>query len=168
MGCHIEKSDEELGGMLEEIFQNIVTEKGQQYVPLGNLDEMFRELKEKRIYIGLATADSYESAKVCMKRLGVLGYLDYLGADRCGVKPKPAPDMLMQFSERVGIAPEEIAVVGDTGNDIAFAKKCDAVSIGVLSGVGGWQDLCGADYIIDSVEHLLPLLEEEIVCQKSY
>ena len=80
MGVLIEHSDSELGKCLEKIFQRIVTEKNQEYIPLGNLKELFQELKEKKIYIGLATADTYESAKTCMKRLGVLEYLDYLGA----------------------------------------------------------------------------------------
>lgn len=168
MGVLIEHSDSELGKRLERIFQRIVTEKNQEYIPLGNLKELFQELKEKKIYIGLATADTYESAKTCMKRLGVLEYLDYLGADNGIVRPKPAPDMLEQFAERFAITPKEVAIVGDTANDIQFAKQCEAVSIGVLSGVSGKKELRGADYVIDSVEYLLPLLEEEMKCQKLY
>ncbi len=76
--------------------------------------------------------------------------------------------MLEQFAERFAITPKEVAIVGDTANDIKFAKQCEAVSIGVLSGVSGKKELRGADYVIDSVEYLLPLLEEEMKCQKLY
>ena len=37
MGVLIEHSDSELGKCLEKIFQRIVTEKNQEYIPLGNL-----------------------------------------------------------------------------------------------------------------------------------
>ena len=60
-----------------------------------------------------------------------------------------------------GTKPQEIAVVGDTYNDIRFARENGGVAIGVLSGVSQEADFCGeADYILNSVGELPQLLEQ--------
>ena len=65
------------------------------------------------------------------------------------------------FRKKFGLKPQEIAVVGDTYNDIRFARENGGVAIGVLSGVSQEADFCGeADYILNSVGELPQLLEQ--------
>jgi len=65
------------------------------------------------------------------------------------------------FQKKFGLKPQEIAVVGDTYNDIRFARENGGVAIGVLSGVSQEADFCGeADYILNSVGELPQLLEQ--------
>ena len=62
--------------------------------------------------------------------------------------------------ETFHLKPEEIAVVGDTYNDVVFARNNGGVAIGVLSGVSSEEDFRGeADYILDSVQELPGLIE---------
>ena len=52
-------------------------------------------------------------------------------------------------------------MVGDTYNDIRFARENGGVAIGVLSGVSQEADFRGeADYILNSVGELPQLLEQ--------
>ena len=63
--------------------------------------------------------------------------------------------MFVEFIDKTGLSADEIAVVGDTFNDMLFAKNNGGTAIGVLSGVSSRRDLEEiADYIIESVDEL--------------
>ena len=49
--------------------------------------------------------------------------MDYVGADDGVLRPKPEADMFLEFQKKFGLKPREIAVVGDTYNDIRFGKR---------------------------------------------
>lgn len=133
------------------LFENYVSWKDVKVKPLADLKKLFGTLKCQGIAIGLATADTAASARNCLEALGVLEYFDYVGADDGSCRPKPAPDMLLRFAGKMGIMPEEIMVVGDTYNDIRFAKACGSIAGGVLSGVSRAEDYRGeADYVLES------------------
>ena len=145
---------------MKRMFEKAMQGEDAKIVPLAELGGLFEELKAREICIGLATADTQKSAENCMRKLGVLEYLDYLGADDGRKQPKPAPDMLLDFARQNKIQPAEVLVAGDTRNDMLFAKKAGAKSAGVLSGVSKEKDLREyADFIIPSVEEIPKLLD---------
>lgn len=144
---------------IKELFLKNTQGKDANIVPITELPSLFEELKKKDLYIGMATADTRQSAEQCMNQLGVLEYLDYIGGDDGKRRPKPYPDMLFDFAEQSGILPQEVLVAGDTRNDMVFAEKAGATSVGVLSGVSCEKDLIAfADYILPSVKEIPVLL----------
>lgn len=146
---------------LVKLFDEYVTSSEVTFKTLAPLQELLLELKKRDIRIGLATADTMYSAKYCLTRLGVINLFDYVGGDDGIVKPKPKTDMFHVFTKKYGLMPHQVAVVGDTQNDMVFAKECGAVAVGVLSGVSKEELLKEkGDYIIRSVGELLPLLDE--------
>lgn len=131
-----------------------------EFQAFTDLPKLFLKLKERGIRLGIATADTLISTKHCAKKLQIEQLLDYIGADDGVVRAKPETDMFEIFCSKYGLEPEEVAVVGDTYNDMRFAKNCKAKAIGVLSGVSqkeDFQDL--ADVVIPSVEDILSILE---------
>jgi phosphoglycolate phosphatase-like HAD superfamily hydrolase len=54
----------------------------------------------------------------------------------------------------LGVAPEQVALVGDTAADIQAAKAAGAVAVGVLCGFGERDDLEQADLILESTAEL--------------
>ena len=78
---------------------------------------------------------------------GGTGKFDYVGADDGVLRPKPEADMFLEFQKKFGLKPQEIAVVGDTYNDIRFARENGGVAIGVLSGVSQEADFAGKQII---------------------
>lgn len=146
---------------LERLFDGYVMEDQAQYVETADIKAVLDVLKQRNIRIGLATADTVASAKNCLTRLGVLEKFDYIGADDKVLRPKPEADMFLEFQRKFGLQPYEIAVVGDTYNDIRFARENGGIAIGVLSGVSRAKDFAEeADYILQSVEELPRLLEQ--------
>ena len=77
---------------------------------------------------------------------------------------KPHADPILWCAEKMGCAPEEILMVGDTRPDILAAKKAGAQVIGVLSGFGTEKELIrlGADSILADVTGLLDLFADKL------
>lgn len=146
---------------LERLFNRYMTENQAEYVETADLKVVLDALRKRNFRIGLATADTVDSAKACLKGLGIYEKFDYIGADDGVLRPKPEADMFLEFQRKFGLKPQEIAMIGDTYNDIRFARENGGLAIGVLSGVSEEDDFQKeADYILNSVEELPQLLEQ--------
>ncbi len=122
---------------------------------------LFQSLKEQGYIIGLATADTEESAIGCLEDLEVMDLIDFIGADDGVRNPKPAPDMFLEFAQKYQLKADEIMMIGDTYNDIRFGRENGGIAVGVLSGVSKEEHYKGqADYIIDTVEQLKKWIEK--------
>ena len=73
-----------------------------------------------------------------------------------GFGSKPDPRMVRGFCEAVGIAPGEVAMVGDAVHDLAMGRAAGVgLNVGVLSGTSGREDLEDfADLILASINDL--------------
>ena len=92
---------------LERLFAEYVTESQAQYVETADIKAVLDSLKQRNIWIGLATADTVPSAKNCLKRLEVLEKFDYVGADDGVLRPKPEADMFLEFQKKFGLKPQD-------------------------------------------------------------
>jgi phosphoglycolate phosphatase len=128
--------------------------------PLMELVPVFDSLKMLNLKLGVATNDGEVSALGHMRALKVEHYFDaIIGADSVDV-PKPSGQMLRLFSEKTGLAPHEIVMVGDNTHDLEEARNGGAgLAIGVLTGNGAREDLQHlADHVLDSISDLPNLL----------
>ena len=73
-----------------------------------------------------------------------------------GVRKKPAPDTLLAAMARLGVSPDECAMVGDSPQDILAAKAAGCLAVGVTWGFRSRAQLeeAGADAIVDTAEAL--------------
>lgn len=140
---------------ISRLFDQYIQGPEAVFCPVTDLKRVMGDLKDRGLIIGLATADTKMNAHRCLKHLGIDGYFDYIGADDGVLAPKPQPDIFMDFAGRFHLQPSHIAVVGDTWNDMFFARRCQGLAIGVLSGTGGRGDLEPmADHVLESVGEL--------------
>ena len=148
---------EHLEILVADNMKRLIKENAYLIKPIGDLPKLFDRLKKKNIILGLATSDTFESAKFCLKQLGVFDYFSFIGGDDGILKSKPHPDLLNEFCFICGLEPEEIAVVGDTPVDLELARNGRAgMAIAVLSGTNKEADFPKkADIIIPSVECLV-------------
>ena len=69
-----------------------------------------------------------------LRGLGIKKDIDvYLGGDSAP-RPKPAPDLAQQAMSRLGVAPEESVVIGDSSADLEMGRAAGAHTIQVLWG----------------------------------
>lgn len=125
--------------------------------PVYDAEQTLAALREHGLTLGISTSDNEENTIVCLEETGLLKYFHYIGCPDDVKNPKPSGDILLDFSNRFGLKPEEVAVVGDTAVDIAFAKQNHAgLAIGVLSGAGGNEELTEkADYVLPTIAGMI-------------
>lgn len=87
--------------------------------------------------LGLATNDSEASARAQMRRLGLDHLLPFIAGYDSGHGAKPEPGMVLAFAAHAGVAPYEVAMVGDTLHDLHAAKAAGALAVAVLTGLTG-------------------------------
>lgn len=136
-------------------------DKSMDYVTeLLPLEPVFRVLRTSGFQLGVATNDNEASATQQMAHLGVLEHIDMvLGFDSVE-RPKPAGDMVNAFCVKLGIKPENVAMVGDNSHDMHCARDAGAgLAIGVLSGNSKHEDIHHlADIVINDVSTLHEVL----------
>ena len=74
---------------------------------------------------------------------------------------KPHPEGLLKIFDQLGLAPTSAAMVGDSAEDIGAGKAAGcAFSVGITHGFGSREALtnAGADYIVDHLSEILPLV----------
>lgn len=128
--------------------------------PLMPLEPILAELRAMNLLLGVATNDSHVSARNHMTHVGIIEHFeDIIAADTVAV-PKPSGNMIRRFAEVTGLAPAEIAMVGDNYHDMEEARNGGAgLAIAVLSGNAAHADIAHlADHTIASVADLPALL----------
>src|SRR5947207_318199 len=126
------------------------------------LEPILASLRKAHYRLGVATNDTQASAARHLRELGAAHMFDMiLGADIV-TSPKPAGQMVRTFALAMGVAPGEVAMVGDNPHDMVEARNGGAgLAIGVLSGNSSCGDLEHlADHVIASIGHLEALLKE--------
>jgi phosphoglycolate phosphatase len=127
----------------------LMEEAATTVVPLGDPLAIVAALKAEGLVLGIVTNDSEAGARAHCESLGLTPYLDDIFGYDSGHGRKPEPGPLLAFAERHGLAPAEIALVGDSLHDLHAARAAGALAIGVLSG------LAGADELEPDADHLI-------------
>ena len=129
-------------------------------VATADLPRLFRRLGDHGYFHGIATNDDTALAELAAQRLGIRDHLAFVcGADG-GFGGKPGPGMGLAFCDQTGLAPGEVAMVGDAAADAGMARAAGlGAAIGVLTGVATLGQLePWFDVVVDSVADLPGLL----------
>jgi len=158
---HPDVVSEQSRELIEEYDAYCVTEGARSAVAVEALHETLETLRTMGFRLGIATNDSEAGAHATAKALGVDGFFDVVIGYNTAARPKPYPDPLLYFAEKLGLAPHEIAMVGDNLHDLETAHAAGAgLAVGVLSGNSPREALePHADIVLDSVAGLPELLK---------
>ncbi len=99
--------------------------------PLGDLAGTVAQLRARGLVLGVATNDSCASALDQLSALGVAHAFAFVTGYDGPSAPKPDPAAVLDFARMAGIAPAEVAVVGDSLNDLRLARAGGAYAIAV-------------------------------------
>jgi len=148
---------EELQRRHGELFQELLPERR----PLPGAIDLLRELHEKGIPHGIATSGRRPEIDSSLEALGVPP--ETVVVERGDVqRAKPEPDLFLACQERINVAAEECYVVGDATWDLLAARRARMLSVGVLSGGYGEDELtrAGAFRVYRDVAELAESLDE--------
>ncbi|TBW38732.1 HAD family hydrolase [Siculibacillus lacustris] len=129
-------------------------------VPVGDLAAILGRLARRGYRLGIASSDGEAAIRATVERFGLEGLIDFVAGWDSGHGGKPGPGMVLAFCRAIGVAPEAVAVVGDTLHDLAMARAADAgLRVAVLTGTGTRARLAAeADVVLGSIAELEALL----------
>lgn len=122
--------------------------------------DMLETLKRHGYLLGVVTMRLGVISREILGGLGLMRHFDdVVGADDTS-EPKPLPGHILTACKRLGVRPENAAMIGDTMYDMSPAKKAGCTAVGVTWGNGTPEELreAGADHIVDTVADLEILL----------
>jgi HAD superfamily hydrolase (TIGR01549 family) len=140
-----------------ELFRKVLPERR----PLPEAVELLSELREAGVPHGIATSGRRPEIDASLEALGV--GQDAVVIERGNVeRAKPEPDLFLACAEQLGVPPEECYVVGDAVWDLLAARRARMLSVGLLSGGYGEDELtrAGAFRVYADTKELRESLDE--------
>jgi len=168
-GLFTRAAGRELGRELShEQAEAIIRRHGQlfaQYLPerrpLPGAVELLRELRASGVAYGIATSGQHPEIDASLAALQIGE--EVLVLDRGDVlRAKPEPDLFLACQQRLGVRVEDCYVIGDAVWDLLAARRAGMLSIGLLSGGYGEDELsrAGAFRVYHDPHELLGSLDE--------
>jgi HAD superfamily hydrolase (TIGR01509 family) len=140
-----------------ELFAELLPERR----PLPGAVELLADLREAGVAHGIATSGRRPEIDASLDALGV-GSATVVVERGDVLRAKPEPDLFLACSDRLGVPPGECYVVGDAVWDLLAARRARMLSVGLLSGGYGDDELtrAGAFRVYRDAEELRHSLDE--------
>jgi HAD superfamily hydrolase (TIGR01509 family) len=148
---------EAIQGRHGAIFRELLPERR----PLPGALELLARLRERGIVHGIATSGRRPEIDLSLEALGVGD--ETVVIDRGRVRrAKPEPDLFLACQEALGVEADACYVVGDAVWDLLAARRAGMLSVGLLSGGYGADELlaAGAFRVYDDTSELHASLDE--------
>ena len=131
--------------------------------PFPGVIETLMTLKQQGYVLTIASSRSHVSLVELAHNMGIADCISYLiGADDVK-EAKPKPEPVLNTLAAMQFPASEALVVGDMAVDILMGANAGAKTCGATWGNGSREELqqAGADYIIDSMEELLGIVDDK-------
>jgi HAD superfamily hydrolase (TIGR01509 family) len=129
--------------------------------PLPGAAELLRELRDAGVTHGIATSGRRPEIDASLEALGIVPETVVVARGDVA-RAKPEPDLFLACAERLGVSPDQCYVVGDAVWDLLAARRARMLSVGLLSGGYGEDELqaAGAFRVYRDADELRASLDE--------
>jgi HAD superfamily hydrolase (TIGR01509 family) len=111
--------------------------------PLPGAVALLAHLRERAVPYGVATSGRRPEINASLEALGVGE--DVVVVERGDVlRAKPEPDLFLACQERMGVDIRDVTVIGDAVWDLLAARRAGMLSVGLLTGGYGEEELARA------------------------
>jgi len=127
-----------------------------------NVNSTLSALKEKGFKLAVVTTKRWETAKLGLRFAKMESFFDTVVTIDGINNPKPDPEPLYLALERLGAAPEEAIMVGDSPSDVMAGHNAGTKTVAVSWAIKGVQvfDEVHPDFIIDDMSEMLGIVDE--------
>lgn len=122
-----------------ELFRQFLPERR----PLPGAVEMLRTLRARKVPYGIATSGSRPEIDLSLAALGI-GPETVVIERRDVKRAKPEPDLFLACQAKLDVPAGDCYVVGDAVWDLLAARRAGMLSVGLLSGGYGENELLAA------------------------
>lgn len=145
--------------LMMEKYRNNCTNKTRPY---NGIRELLNELVKRGIKIAIFSNKVDELTKKVVRSLFPNWNFEVIVGVSSEVPRKPNPLGILYISKKMGIQPDEIIYLGDTGSDMQAANNAGSYAVGALWGYRTKEELFsnGAKCLINHPLELVPLLDE--------
>ncbi|SER75330.1 phosphoglycolate phosphatase [Lentzea xinjiangensis] len=147
--------------LYQPTFRKIVLPTAPQLVFPGVFDGL-QSLREDGFLLAVATSKFIANAEALLVAAGLReDFSVVVGADQVA-RPKPDPESGFVVLDRLGVAPGNAVMVGDTTHDVLMAHGAGMASIGVTYGVHTVDQLLSANptWLVDSFAGVVAAVKE--------
>lgn len=127
--------------------------------PFAKTKNTLKKLRNKGLLIAAVSNRLHASLIHSLKLTETFDYFDVIVCADDVRNPKPHQEHLLVALEQLKVQPENVYMVGDTGQDILAGKNAGVKTVGVTYGFLG-ADVAkhNPDYLIDDIEELLEII----------
>lgn len=146
---------------IHEVHSEAFKRYSSQVRALAGAQELLAYLTKAGVPWAIATSGRFESARLSLHLLGVDDDVPMITRDMVR-HAKPDPDLFLAAAEKLGVPIEDSVVIGDSIWDLLAARRARALSVGLLSGGYGREELerAGAYRVYNDPADLLQHLDE--------
>lgn len=152
-------------GIKERLLKDFLAEseknKGNKTKPYDGIIKMLKDLKKRKIFVGIVTNKNAPEAEDVAKQYFKDLYDEISGVvDNKHVKPDAT--RVKKMLKKNTFAPEEVLYLGDTSIDMETAENAELDPVGVLWGFRTQEELekNGAVYLIDEPKQLFDIIDD--------
>ncbi|MDO4287036.1 MAG: HAD family hydrolase [Eubacteriales bacterium] len=153
-------SDADIDAALADFKQYYAAHIRDTTIPYDGIPELMEVLCKRGIKVGVLS-NKMDSATQELIQHFFPGKVDVIFGEHKDIPRKPDPTSCRLVMQQLGVKPEEVLYVGDSGTDMQTAKNAGLTAVGVTWGFRNREDLLqnGADYLVDAPVEIFRLLE---------
>ena len=131
-------------------------------VPYDGIPQLLTALRKRGIMVAVLS-NKIDSASQQLIEYFFPGKTDVVFGEHVGVPRKPDPTSCRMVMQQLGVQPEQVLYVGDSGTDMQTAKNAGLYAVGVTWGVRSKEVLLkyGADVLVHRPEQILQILDSD-------
>lgn len=128
--------------------------------PFPGVPSLLAKLQEAGVQLAVVTSRLQWGADWSAEVLGIKSYFTAILGVEASQKHKPDPEPALLALDKLGVAAEEAAFIGDAAVDIACGRAAGMATIGVSWGIGGagLRAEANPDYFVKDSNELARLL----------
>jgi beta-phosphoglucomutase len=124
--------------------------------------ELIDALSADGFRLAIGSSGPPENIRLCLEKLDRKSKFSAVVTGQDVERGKPDPQVFLIAAERLGIAPENCAVVEDAVHGIEAASRAGMKRIG-LAGTVTREKLAAADLVVDSLRELSPAVIRDLI-----
>lgn len=131
-------------------------------VPYDGIPQLLTALRKRGIKVAVLS-NKIDSASQQLIEHFFPGKTDVVFGEHVGVPRKPDPTSCRMVMQQLGVQPEQVLYVGDSGTDMQTAKNAGLYAVGVTWGFRSKEVLLeyGADVLVHRPEQILQILDSD-------
>jgi len=138
--------------MFLEFNRQHIADKSRLYPGIA---ELLHEVAARHIKMAVISNKNEDLSSLILQTFGINGLFESICGGDTYPERKPSPLPLLRVSEKLGIAPYECIMVGDSINDIQAGQQANIASIACSWGYGNMEELSGAGALVHTPQELL-------------